>query len=188
MNFKGLQVKWILLAALLTGVLLFGGYSVYQRIATETPLRAAVMAQPGVKDFTVTQSGAGYTLEITVGPVSDLKTTIEAVVQLIEATGKAPITAVKITDNASRELSEAYYEMHFALEEAAMRGNFAHMKELVDAIAAEANVDTVKVQVAKNQLYVQLCQNNHYLYRIISRSRTAYADTDSVNMAKGVLW
>lgn len=188
MNFKGLKVKWVLLAALLTGALLFGGHFAYQRFATENPLYVAVLAQPGVKDFTVTESGSGYTLEINVGPVNDLKSTIETVVQMIEAAGKAPVTAINITDNASRELSEVFYEMHFTLEEAAARGNFTQMKERADTIAQEAGVDTVRIQVADNQLYVQLCQDNHYLYRIINRNRTAFAETDLVNMAKGVLW
>lgn len=188
MNFKGLQVKFILLAALLAGALLFGGYYAYQRFATETPLRAAVLAQPGIKDFAVTKSGSGYTLEIRVGPISDLKGTIEAVVQMIEETGKAPITAINIEDNASAELSEVYYKMHFALEEAAGRGNFTQMKEKVDIIAQEAGVDTFRVQVANSHLYVQLRQDGHYLYRIINRSRAAFAENDLLNMAKGVLW
>ncbi|HBE05749.1 MAG TPA: hypothetical protein DCY85_04595 [Firmicutes bacterium] len=188
MNFKGLQAKWILLAALLTGALLFGGHFAYQRYATETPLRAAVLAQPGVKDFAVAKSGSGYTLEITIGPISDLQGTIESVVLMIEATGKAPITAINITDNASLALSEVYYEMHFALEEAADRGNFTQMKEQVDNIAREAGVDTVRIQVADRELYVQLHQDGHYLYRIINRSRTAFTETELASMAKGVLW
>lgn len=188
MNFKDLKVKWILLAALLTGALLFGGNFVYQRYATENPLYAAVLAQPGVKDFAVSESGSGYTLEIKIGPVSDLQSTIETVVLMIEAAGKTPITAINVTDNASRELSEAYYEMHFTLEEAATRGNFTQMKERVDTIAREAGVDIVRIQVADNQLYVQLCQDSHYLYRIINRSHAAFAETDLVNLAKGVIW
>lgn len=188
MDFKNLRITYILITAAVVAALLFGGRFAYQRVRLDNPFQQALSAVPGVAKGEIQKTPDGYELTLTMGRVNDLQTTVQEVERVAEQYGKVPVLKIQLKDNATPELKETYYQMHFAIEEAAAQGNFTAMKAQVDAQAARAGLTGWRVQVTDNQLYVQLKKGDSSLYRMVDRiDRTGGSETASA-VAKGGLW
>lgn len=188
MDFKNLRITYILISAAVVAALLFGGRLAYQRVRLDNPFQQALSAVPGVAKGEAQKTRDGYELTLVMDRVSDLQTSVQEAERVAEQYGKTPVIKIQLKDNATPELRETYYQMHFAIEEAAVRGNFTAMKVQIDAQAAQAGLTGWRVQVTDNQLYVQLQKGGSCLYRLVDRiDQTAGSETASA-AGKGGLW
>lgn len=186
MDFKNLRIPLILMAALVTLAVLFGARFAYQRVRTDSPLSTAMSSIPGVRDYDLRKDSDGYVLSLSVGPVKSLRETVDAASGVARQYGKAPLAGIELKDKSDVKLREVYYQMHFVIEEAAVRGNFTEMKDRTDRLAARAGLRQHRIEVTDGQLYVQLQGDGAYLYRIVNRVPSG--GSQAAMAPKGGIW
>lgn len=169
MIFGGLRVRNVLLSGAVTLVLLFLATSVFHITFVESSLRRTVMAVPGVTAVAAAPQGAETVVTVKLGPVANLGDTYKQLESAInQALGGRPYSVV-LQDNPDQTLSNAYYNVHFAVEEAAVQGDFVSMLAQVDKVMHEAHGISYRIYVEPEQILVQMQDSGHYLYRVVPR-------------------
>ena len=110
----------------------------------------------------------GTTVNVKLGPVSDLRTTYTAITKGLEKVSKDPIKIV-VADDRDAALDQAYYRMHFAIQESLQRGTFTSAEVVVTREAATSQLKTARLYVDNDRVYLQLSDNDHYLYEVLDR-------------------
>ena len=173
MIFGGFRVRNILLAAAITVAGLLLAASIFHITLLEGSLQKAVLSLPGVVSMTATPQGPQTVVAVSLGRVTDLRDTYTRLMDTVRNTlGDRPFSLV-VRDNPDEALQEAYYEAHYAVEEAAVRGDFVSMREQVDEIMLHKPGITYRIYVEQDVILVQMTDAQHYLYRVVPRQRPA---------------
>lgn len=169
MDFK--NIRWPIVAAILVGTMavLGVGQLVYRMQTVDRPLKAFLASTPEVKSFDVQKNAEGTTINMKLGPLSDLRTTYTSIAKGLAKVSKGPFKIV-VTDDRDPALEQAYYRMHFAIQESLQRGTFTSAEDVVSREATAAQLKTARLFVDSDRVYLQLSDNDHYLYEVLSRS------------------
>lgn len=159
----------MVLSAAVTLVLLLLAASVFHITFVESSLRRAVMAVAGVTSVSAAPQGAQTVVTVQLGPVDNLGSTYTQLESAInQALGGRPFSVV-LQDNPDQTLEDAYYHVHFAVEEAAVQGDFVSMLAQVDKVMHGTRGITYRVYVEPQEILVQMKDSGHYLYRVVPR-------------------
>ncbi|HHW91618.1 MAG TPA: hypothetical protein GX735_02840 [Firmicutes bacterium] len=171
MNFKGLRVGIIFIAALLSFVLFFAGQSLYRRYFVLDPLLREVGAIEGVEGVQVLPAEEGKIFAFQVAGGKDLaKVYGEIDGKLRKRLGKEAY-AIILKDYRNKDLEEVYHRVHYAVYEAIARGNFMYLAEKVEEEARTYGIKDYRVTVDSERVYLQFEQDGFYLYEVVSRER-----------------
>lgn len=168
MDFKNIRWPVVVMVLVATVAGLGVGQVLYRLQTVDRPLKAFLVGVPEVKSFNVQRDAEGTTIEVKLGPVSDLRTTYSTIVKGLEKVSKSP-TKVVVTDNRDSALDQAYYRMHFSIQESLQRGTFTAAEDAVSREAAAAQLKTARLYVDNDRVYLQLSDGDHYLYEVLSR-------------------
>ena len=174
------DIRWerVLLSFIVGLIILFGANKLNTFWRVEKPLEKKILLVNGVKKVRWEKKNYGLVLYLTLGDLKNLQQTVETAVKLAEEKTGLSVTEIILHDKPNEKLLNVFYEQHFFISEAAVKGNFGEMKKFVEEIAARAGIADEKVYIGENYLFVQIKDDFHYLYRIIKRQN------ESV-MAKG---
>ena len=169
MDFKGYRVKIIIIVLILTIALLVGGAMLFDRTMVQRPLASVLDERDQIREHdTFTRNGV-TTVMIRLGDIEDWPVFYRSLgVDIKEVLGERPFQ-LEIEDSRDEVLTQAYGRMHYALQEAAVKGNFVMMAELVDHIAQELELDDYQLQVDEENIFVKLRHENFRLYEVVGR-------------------
>ena len=162
---KDLRFWLVLLAFLGTVGVLFGGQKLMAKYRAEDPTRRAIGAIKQVRDFKVKQVPQGLTVELKLDKVGNLESLLDEVKQKVEAYYHQPVTNFKISGRPDQKLQQIRYNISFYLEEALVTGRYIQLKEVLD----EYRPVKARVYLGTDFIYLQLENDNHFLYEAISR-------------------
>lgn len=169
MRIKGFRVEVAILAALLVVGILFAGRALWLRQTVDEPLLKIHQIIPAVKTVRIIHGSNETTLEVQLTKTDNLENTYEALQNSIqELKLKGPIR-INILDHRNARLEEAYYQIHFSVQEAAENGDFEQMKQNVQSTMQKEGIKDYRVYVGDQALFVQIAQGNNYLYEIVPR-------------------
>lgn len=162
-----------LLIIALSSVIAFGalyGANLWLVNRTVTkPLDRALRQVPGVTDVRVVEDSGKLLVDIKLGVVQDLKATYSQLSrQARDLSGRKKYEIV-IEDKRDARLEEAYYQIHFDLQQAIATGCFSQMAEAIGRKAISLGLDRYRVFVDASNIYVQLHSGASYLYEIVPR-------------------
>ncbi|HHY47342.1 MAG TPA: hypothetical protein GX506_08620 [Firmicutes bacterium] len=169
-RFKGLNILVIIIAFGVTFAGLVGASGIGYRLGTERPLESFLKSRPYVSRYRTINAGQGMRLEIEMGRGADLPSAYRELVDgVYRITGNRNVQLV-LHDRRDQHLSQAYHEMHFAIQEAIVTGQFTLMNSRLHAIAGRYGIARYSVTVDAGNIYVQLADGDHYLYEVVPRA------------------
>ena len=182
MDFKNIRWPMVAIVLVATVAALGLGQLLYHFQTVDRPLKAFLAGNPEVKSFNVQNGVDGTVIEVKLGPVSDLRSTYTELEKGLEKVSKAPAKIV-VTDDRDALLEQAYYKMHFAIQESLQRGTFTAAEDAVAREAAAAQLKTARLYVDSDRVYLQLADGDHYLYEVFGRlgDKAAQAKTGGKN-------
>jgi hypothetical protein len=165
------NIKWpiAVLAFVLTLVIAVGLVQLRQRQLVNEPLFKRVSEYEAVKTVDLQQEGNMQIVKVDLGYVDDLAIVHRELNEEIEELLGHDRFSLIIQDERNETLEAAYIAVHLALFEGEQRGNFTEMGELVVDKLQEMNMDEYRVLVDQDNIYLQIRQNEAYLYEIIVR-------------------
>ncbi|MGE5542951.1 MAG: hypothetical protein ACM3WT_07925 [Bacillota bacterium] len=148
---------------------LYLGNLLYGRFTVGEPLDKVFRQSPSVLSYTVLKRKPVTVVRVKLGDVPDLHETVSGLEDSAEEVLKGQDVKVVVEDSRDEALSDAYYSMHFHIQEALVTGRFSGMSAEVARLAKEAGLDRHRVFVGDSSVYVQLHLNGHYLYEVLPR-------------------
>ncbi len=170
MKVKGFRLHIIILVALISFLLFFGGKFFYQRYFVLEPLLRQVRAIEGVEEVGVSYPGNGKLFTVSLGDVEDLMDTYGEINGQLEKVFEKQSYTLFLQDGRNEILEGVYHPIHFAIYEAIAQGNFTHLAAFVSEQAADNGLEKHRVTVDGERVYLQLHLGDAYLYEIVSRT------------------
>lgn len=169
MDLRGMRWPVLITSVLATFAVLFGAFALYRHQAVDGSVVRQYEQVAGVEDV-VLETGGGLTdVIVTLGPGADLAAVYRELVEAgdrVLGQGRYRLT---LRDQRDEAVSEAFYRMHFSLQEANATGRFTEMARAVDDIAEMAALTRYRVEVGDNHIFVTLEKDGQYLYEVLPR-------------------
>lgn len=171
MNWK--QRKWLsfVLALAVTVGALAAGQLAWHKLAVAKPLDRGLKEIQGVEAANwedVSGKSDRVTIHVSLGRVDNLQTTYEEIYEAAKKAMGRRNFKIALHDRRSAELEELYYSVHYDIQEAVSRGNFAAMAAKISGQAQAAGVNE-RVYVDSQRIYVQFAKGDAALYAVIAR-------------------
>lgn len=162
------SLRYQVIAAIVVVVLglLFGGQWLYTKYVVERPV-ADALDLPEVESTEYVEDTG--TVIVKLKDVDNLMETYQKIEERLQENKNAADLQIKITDNRSPILKEAYYQSQFAVHQAIMQGDFISMKAFLQDIASKYELDRFAVFIDSNRVYVEFHKDGKNLYEVISR-------------------
>jgi|GEM_PF-332037 len=170
--------RWrMLLLGLAAGlVLFFGGQWLFEWSTVREPLRRALSANPAVESFTVTYRPT-VVVTVDLAPTEDLRATYRDLHDAVARVVKTRPFKLELRDRRNGQLEEVWYHSQYSIYRAAADGDFPAMADVVEREAERAGA-RARVFVDEANIYVQLRQDEAYLYAVVPRTGSR-ATTDA---------
>lgn len=173
MDLNGLNIKVILVSFVVVLGAAFGVKALVYRESVTRPVEEQLSSSKVVESYEITRDDAGHRkLDLRLAWTPDFKDEYEAIEAKVASARRAGDLGLEIVDKRDAVLEKAYYEMHFALYEAAATGAFTAAARRVDEVAAARGLDDAVVEIGQDRIYVALRHGDRYLYEIIPRQGT----------------
>ncbi|MEL7564292.1 MAG: hypothetical protein AAGU27_05350 [Dehalobacterium sp.] len=140
--------------------LLVGGQIFFKNYYVADHFQEQLTKIDGIKKVEVKEQ----IITLTMSNVSNIKQSYQEISHIIEDKNYEII----IKDTPSNKLEEIASESEIALQEGIFRGNFTEMSNYIKNLAQSQGV-TAKVFVDNKRVYLQLEEENKYIYRIMER-------------------
>ena len=176
-RFKDLRFWLVLMAFLATVGILFGGQKLVSKYRVEGPTQRALGAIKGIRDVEVKEVSDGLTVELKLDKVGNLKTLLDLIGQKVESFYNKPVRNFEITGQPDQQLQQIRYDLSFYLEEAIESGRYIQLKEVLDSYQPAKAL----VYLGNDFVYIQLENDDHFLYEAIPRGFKAV----SINNSQG---
>lgn len=165
--FRGYRIWLIALAFAVTLGVLFGGQYVIRRERVTRPLYRHFQDIPGVQGFRVEERKGISHLYIRLGPVDNLQEVyLELEKRALEIMDPGSFE-MHLEDRRDGDLEEAYYRLHYYLQEALATGRFSTMAREVER--ETAGLDRHRLYVDQRYIFLQLHRGDKYLYAVVPR-------------------
>lgn len=185
MRIKGLNV-FVVISVFVLGL---AGAMALERVmgayTVDKPLRQALEEMEGIEAFEVEKDSGKTNLIIQLRDVNDLQYTYKELQRISAKLLGKKLGCISIADNRDTILTGLYYQVHYSLYEAAMKGNFGAMAARVKDILEPLDEVTYKLSVDSSTIYFQMKCGEKYLYEIIPIS--VRADTEDLS-TRGESW
>ncbi|QGT99643.1 hypothetical protein SYNTR_1050 [Candidatus Syntrophocurvum alkaliphilum] len=157
--------------------LLFGGYNLYNTIGVHNPVKGELSEIPEIQDVKIEKVDRKDVFKIQLGKTTNLKKVYTDTTKVLNSKYDPENYELIILDNSNNELEKAYDNLHLAIYEAIANNQFLWLDKQLEE--KQKNYD-YKLFVDEENLYLQLEQENYYIYKVLDRS------TAVVNIKKEV--
>lgn len=170
MDLRGMRWPVLIGSVLVTFAVLFGGFALYRHQAVDGSIVRQYRNYAGVQDVVLDATAGGMmTVTVTLGPDAELAHLYQELTDTADRRIGPGRYRLVLQDTRSDAVMDAYYEMHFSLQEANATGRFTEMADTVNAIAAAAGLTRHRVDVGDDYIYVTLEKDGQYLFEVLPR-------------------
>ncbi len=166
------QIKWVVVVVsfvLIIGI--FYGFEYYQEKQTTEELLYHLLNEIEEIEKAEIEEDKEYlhiTLELSY--VSNLYVTEKDISKEVEKYWGNCDFKIFFEDKRNKDLEEIFYNVHYSLQEAAVKGNFMEMSAKVEDIMNQHTVDDYRIIVGNEYLYFQVLKEDNFLYQVVPRS------------------
>lgn len=157
---------------IITVACLYAGQALWQNYAVGQPLDKSLKGIDGV-DKVSWNKGSNIndtiSIDISLTKTDNIQKTYDEICTKIEETLKGREFILKIGDNRTAELEQAYYDINYYIQKAVMDGDFPLLREKAQEIAGSID-SSAKVYIDDRNVYLQLNKNGHSLFSITARN------------------
>ena len=167
-----LRLLPIIIAVCCTGIILFGGWYFYNRVALENPLQQVVVRVPGVEQAQTELTKNRVTLNLTLtdqANIRDLYTTITTEGASIIGKRKVDLNLVSPSSSA---LEQWWSSALFYVAQAMETRQYSEIPKVLEARSTELSGLKVATEMDEHNVYVQLTDGDKIKYVILPRVST----------------
>lgn len=170
-TFGNLKIPIIAITFVLSlGLAMLGQQLLFQKTVS-APLQTTFAEIPGVSAVQLKdENGKTNVVLRLAGNQIDLSQVYTQVEQVARQRLGNRFGQVVLKDERTAALNEAFYRMHFALQQGIATGQFVEMARAVEQEAASLGLDHFRVYVGDRHVFVQLHQDDHSLYTVLPRT------------------
>ncbi|HWQ30319.1 MAG TPA: hypothetical protein VN549_04940 [Negativicutes bacterium] len=157
---------------IITVTCLYAGQALWQNYAVGQPLDRALKGIDGVAKVSWNKGSNindAISIDVDLKKTDNLKKTYDEIYTKIEETLKGKQFVLKLGDNRTAELEQAYYDINYYIQKAVMDGDFPLLEEKAQNIAILIG-SKAKVYVDEQNVYLQLNKDEHSLFSVTARN------------------
>ncbi|UZQ83135.1 hypothetical protein OEI98_000140 [Thermoanaerobacter sp. RKWS2] len=163
---KGIKWQIVLITFVVVFGFLFASFQLYQNKILPDKISKDVSTVRFVKMVTISTDTNGYTIKVRLGEVENLMETYKEIENKVN---KYPVKInILLIDNPNEKLNNVYYNSQFSIYEGIQKGDYMKMYDTIKEISSKNNVISY-VYIDKQNIYLDLRDGSHYLYKIIPR-------------------
>ncbi|AIQ13468.1 hypothetical protein [Paenibacillus durus] len=164
-----LRLMPVLLTALLSAALLFGGWFLYREFAVQEPLEKMVSSYEGVKQSHITINRNEVTLKLDLQPGTKLR----ELVHYINTEGKSIIgdrtVKLDVEEHSSEVLDDYWDRALFSVAEAMESRKYTVIPETLKELSAQYKNVAVTTEIDDKNVYVSLSDGTKSKFIILPR-------------------
>jgi hypothetical protein len=165
-----LRLVPIVISLVVSSVLLFGGWFLYDSFAMENPLGRIVQEQPGVKDSNVSIGNGSVTIELTPEPEANIREIYNSIVQDGSSIINNRKVELVIRDSTTGELDRWWSEALFDVAQAMETSRYAAIPEALAAKKASYPGLSVDTEMDDKYVYIHMAADGHHKYKLLPRT------------------
>lgn len=160
------RVVLAILALVVVLGLLWGGFTLYNKLGIEEPLIKDLQAIEAISDVSITKNKI-YVIEVKMGKVEDIQSVYDSLITTIESKLGEEEYKLVIIDKENKVLKDWYKELQPAIYQALANNEFMWLDERL----AKTFKDGVRSNlfVDEKNLYIQLFNDDAYMYKVLPR-------------------
>lgn len=163
---KGIKWQIVLITFVVVFGFLFAGFQLYQNKILPDKISKDVSTVKFVKMVTISTDTNGYIMKVRLGEVENLMETYKEIENKVN---KYPVKInILLIDNSNEKLNNVYYNSQFSIYEGIQKGDYMKMYDTIREISSKNSVRSY-VYIDKQNIYLDLRDRSHYLYKIIPR-------------------
>jgi|SRR5690606_19605966 len=166
MDFSKFNITKILISFVLTLGVLLAGWLVYQELGIIKPVRKDIMAIAGVRRAEVDATAGKLSITVDLGEVERIQPFYQEIKEVLP---EAALNSLTFSDHRNAYLTGLWLRHRFALEEAAVNGNFTAMRQLIQDDLSGEDIDYWFLEIDGENLYFQIHDDGYYLYAVVPR-------------------
>jgi len=154
----------ILVTAIVTLLVLFGGWEYYQKFNVVDPLTQQLNKIHGVKSSNVV-AGTPNVVSVTLGNVPDLQTTYKNIEQMAQTSLHGSLQ-IRISGTPDARLKQEYEDIMPTVMQGMANGNYSEMIQGVTKMTQQAGI-TSHVTMDSQDIFLQMSDGSKNLYSVI---------------------
>ncbi|MDK2815010.1 MAG: hypothetical protein PWP18_923 [Thermoanaerobacter sp.] len=164
--FKGIKWQIVLVTFVVVFGFLFASFQLYQNKILPDKISKDVSTVKFVKMVTISTDNNGYIMKVRLGEVENLMETYKEIENKVN---KYPVKInILLIDNPNEKLNNVYYNSQFSIYEGIQKGDYMKMYDTIREVSSKNGVKAF-VYIDKQNIYLNLRDGSHYLYKIIPR-------------------
>lgn len=159
----------VAISVVVSSVVLFGGWFLYDSLAMENPLASIASRQPGVERASVDITSDKVKVEVKLTPEANVRELYKGIMeQGSRMIGKRTVE-LAIANESSPELDRWWSEALFGVAEAMETGRYAGIPSVLEQSRANLDGLQVSAEMDETYVYVHLTDGQHHLYKQLPR-------------------
>lgn len=165
-----LKTMPILVAAIASAAVLFGGWFIYHSVALESPLNHALNETEGVVDYKASISGEKTVFDVKLDNQANIREIVHKISQKNDEVTGSRVPEIKVSSNSSTELDEWWSKALFDVAQAMETRRYADIPAALEAKAGQIQGLAVQTEMDDDNVYVRLTEGEHVKFVILPRN------------------
>lgn len=171
---RQLNIPAVIITFFVTLALMMGGKYLYEGYYLKKSLENKISKIIEVKEIRVDKTEQPPSVYLRTAPIGDLQSVYKKIDKVVRQE-LGPEYHIVFIDRRTPKLTEVYEKSQFAIQEAIATGCFRQMYSSVQSIA-QANDVACRLSIDSSNIYLQIYDENGYLYEVIQRPSKCAAD------------
>lgn len=171
--FKNIKWNYVAVISIVSLLILFGGWYLYQNISVKNPINEAVSSIDGVKVVDLAIDKKNVNLSINLYDVDNLQITYELIEEYVAPYLQNRSLNIEIVNNGNESLNFAWNESYFYIAEAIDKKEYSLIPQTIDNMQKKYNLDQVGYTMDETNIYIDLHSADTALYIVIPREQRA---------------
>ncbi len=171
MKFKEFKIYVVIISFVISLSILIAGNWLYEDIYINNPLSVRIKEISAIKEYNFIETDDETYINVELNANSDLKDTYLSITSAVNSVkGKENNIKIKIKDNPNDKLTDYWGQVQFAVYQALEQGDYTNMVKILTDKANHYNFSKCKIDMDDSRIYVQINNNNNFLYKVIKRN------------------
>lgn len=166
-------IKIAAIFAVTLGVL-FGAYFFYTQLFVKEPLSVTLDNSELIAEYQLGNSNKKPVLKIKLNMVKNLNNEFLNLINNTAQLLTKKDLQIQLSSNPNERLLDFYHDINPSLYEALSLNNFSKLQEKLEDKNQQYGLSEINLTISQDFLFLQLHDNNNYLYCILNRDNNSY--------------
>jgi len=169
--FKNIKWNYVAIVFVISLLLFFGGWYLYQNISIKNPINESASSIEGIKVTDLEIDKKSVTLSVNFYDIDNFQATYELIEETISPYLNNRSLNIEIVNKGNEKLNLAWNKSYFYIAEAIENKEYSLIPQAIDNMKKEYNLDHAGYTMDGSNIYIDLQQNDAALYFVIPRDQ-----------------